>query len=128
MRAAFIAGLAYFALVFAAGFALGGLRLNVLEPRFGPLGAVLVELPFMLAVSWFACGWAVRRFKVPRAFPARLGMGASAFAFLMAAELGLSVFLFGQSVSAFLAGFAAPAGAAGLAGQIVFGLMPMMRK
>jgi hypothetical protein len=44
------AGLAYFALVFGAGFVLGVLRVSFLVPRFGERIAELGEMPLMLAV------------------------------------------------------------------------------
>lgn len=46
LRAA-IAGLAYFAVVFAAGFALGVLRVLFAMPILGETVAVLFELPVM---------------------------------------------------------------------------------
>ncbi len=55
MRAV-LAGVLYFGLVFALGFILGTLRVLVLEPRLGSTGAVLLELPVMLAASWLLCG------------------------------------------------------------------------
>lgn len=56
MRAA-LAGLAYFTLVFAAGFGLGTLRVLALAPILGEGGAVLLELPIILAIAWMACRW-----------------------------------------------------------------------
>ena len=79
------AGAAYFAVVFAAGFVLGTVRVLLLIPRLGALTSVLLELPLMLAISWMACGWALRRFRVPPRIPPRLTMGATAFALLMLA-------------------------------------------
>jgi hypothetical protein len=52
-------------------------------------------------------------------------MGAVAFVLLMAAELGLSVFAFGRTVGEHLDTFRTAGGAAGLAGQIVFALLPL---
>ena len=48
------AGLAYFAVVFAIGFALGTLRILMLIPQFGELASVLAALPLMLFTSWLA--------------------------------------------------------------------------
>ena len=55
------AGAAYFAIVFAVGFVLGALRVTFLAPAVGPLPAVALELPVMLAASWWTCGWLMRR-------------------------------------------------------------------
>ena len=41
-------GLAYFALVFGAGFVIGVLRVAFLVPRFGERLAELAEMPLML--------------------------------------------------------------------------------
>ncbi len=127
MTRAFAAGAAYFTFVFAAGFVFGAVRTLILEPRLGALAAVAVELPAMLAVSWLACGWTLQRFTVPPELGARAAMGASAFTLLMAAELALAV-AFGATAAGFVGGFAAPAGALGLAGQIAFALFPLMRR
>ena len=96
MRAAALAGSVYFAVVFLIGFGLGAVRVLLFAPRLGEVGAVLLETPIMLAVSWFLARWSVRRFRVPRLRAARAAMGTIAFALLMIAELGLSVLIFGQ--------------------------------
>jgi hypothetical protein len=121
------AGLCYFAIVFAAGFVLGMLRVLIVIPRIGELAAVLAELPVMLAISWLACGWLVKRFAVPARMPDRLAMGAIAFALLMAAELALSVYVFHRSPAAYVASYLSAPGAIGLAGQIAFALFPLLR-
>ena len=43
MYAALKAGLAYFALVFGAGFLLGAIRTTALAPRLGDVAAVTLE-------------------------------------------------------------------------------------
>ena len=118
----------YFGIVFAAGFALGTLRTLVLAPRFGALWAVLLELPVMLVISWWACGRVVTRFEVPPRFGSRAAMGAIAFAFLMLAELALSVSLFGRSTSEYAADLMTPHGLVGLGGQVAFALIPLVRR
>jgi hypothetical protein len=125
LRAAARAGLAYFAIVLAAGFVLGTVRTLLLAPALGDLAAVLAEIPFMLLVALVACRWLVRRLAVrPHALD-RLVMGGLGFVLLMAAELLLAL-AFGGSIAGFLKGFAEPAGAAGLAAQAVFGLLPLV--
>ena len=53
----------------------------------------------MLAASWASCGWCLRWFEVAPKADARAVMGGVAFALLMAAELAVSVLLFGQTAS-----------------------------
>ena len=115
-------------MVFAAGFALGTVRTLILAPRFGALPAVLVELPIMLGIAWIACGKLVARFHVPSGPPPRLAMGAFAFGLLMLAEVTLSVGVFGRSMNEFTDGLTTPHGLLGLSGQVLFGLMPVMRR
>lgn len=125
MVAGLIAGLFYFGTVFAAGVALGAVRVTLLVPAMGEFGAVLVELPVILGLAWLAAGWAVRRFDVPVGLP-RLVMGEVAFVLLIGAEFALGVAL-GRPPGAVVAGWATPAGALGLAGQVVFGALPWLR-
>ena len=52
------AGTAYFLVVFTFAFAMGVLRVLVLVPRMGEVAAVLIEVPLVVAVSWWVCRWA----------------------------------------------------------------------
>ena len=120
------AGVTYFAIVFAAGFALGTVRVLLLVPPFGELPAALLELPIMLGISWLVCAKVIARYQVrPRITP-RLTMGVVAFSLLMLAELALSLTLFSRSMNDFAHALATPHGMIGLAGQILFGLMPVI--
>ncbi len=122
------AGLVYFAIVFAAGFALGTLRVLVVAPHIGELPAVLAELPVLLGVSWVACGYAIRRCDAGATFDARGTMGLVAFGVLMVVEFLLANVGFGRSLAEHLSRYAGPAEALGLAGQMVFGAMPLFRR
>lgn len=116
----------YAAIVFAIGFLLGTVRVLLIAPRLGALGATLIELPVMLAASWIVCGRVLRR--LPLSAPgARLAMGAIAFVLLIGAEVALGVFGFGRTLPDQIAAMATPAGLAGLAAQIGFGLFPLLR-
>ena len=126
MKAGIKAGFVYFAIVYAAGFALGTLRVLVLAPALGASAAVLVELPIMLAVSWIACGFVLQRFAVPQA--ARATMAATAFVLLLLAELGTGIFAFGLAPEAAVARMVAPGNWLGLAGQLFFVVLPLLRK
>jgi hypothetical protein len=124
MRQLLQAAFCYFAPVFAAAFCLGVVRVLVLAPALGASGAVLLELPMVLALSWWVAGRVLQR------WPAvvRWQVGALAFAMLMAAEAGLAVVLMGQTPAAFGAGLMTLPGAIGLAGQIAFGPIPALRR
>lgn len=127
MRAV-VAGSRYAATVFAIGFVLGAIRIFVTAPWLGELPATALELPFMLAASWRVCGWVIRRHAVPAAWRARAIMAVAAFAVLMLAEVALGVIGFGQRLGEMLGAYAAPAARLGLAGQIGFALIPLLRR
>ena len=115
--------LAYVLPVFAVAFILGALRVTLVAPHIGPLAAVALELPLVLALSWVAAGRALRRW--PQA--PRLGLGLASFLLLMLLELATGL-AFGQTPGQFLTAMATLPGALGLAGQIGFGLIPLIRQ
>jgi hypothetical protein len=125
MGRALLAGAVYVAIVFAAGFALGVVRSLMLEPAVGPLAAVALELPVMLAVAWFTCGRLLHRW--PLSGAGAIVMGAVAFAALMALELGVSLGLAGRSLAGHWALYRQTAHQLGLAGQIAFALFPLVQ-
>lgn len=127
MSAALRAGLAYGVALFAAGFVLGTLRVLVMAPALGPVAAVVLELPVMLAVAWWLAGALARRFAVPRGVD-RLAMGLAGFVVLMACEVGLGLWGFGLTPLEVLAGFRSNEGALGLAGQTLVIIMPLLRQ
>ena len=118
------AGIFYFATVFVAGFALGTIRTLFLVPRIGEFGAVIIELPFMLAASWLACTWILRRMSLVASFAGALVMGLVAFACLMLAEFSLAALLLDQTPATYLNNMLEPAGLLGLIGQMMFAAMP----
>ena len=118
---------AYAGGAFAIGFALGAARVFLIAPRVGVVGAVLIELPIILAASWFVAGWAIRRFAVPPTRGALITMGAIAFVVLQGLEFALAIGAFGTSPRGFFANFAGLPGALGLAGQLVFAAIPTVR-
>ncbi|MGB8331474.1 MAG: hypothetical protein WCE62_15215 [Polyangiales bacterium] len=120
------AGITYFAVVFAAGFALGTARVLLLAPRLGEVLATILELPFMLGISWLACGKLIARFQIPPRIQPRVTMGAVAFVLLMLAEILLTVLLFNGSMNQFAEELTTPHGMIGFAGQLLFALMPLM--
>ena len=121
------AGAVYFASVFGVGFAFGTIRVFLLEPQFGALSAVLMETPFMLVACWFLSSFWVRKLNVDTAVSSRLIMGGVAFALLIAAELLLGRYGFGRSLGDQFAAMTTASGATGLAGQMLFGLFPLLQ-
>jgi len=119
------AGVAYFALVFVAGFLLGSVRVPLLEPRIGVRAAELAELPLMLAASAVAAQWVLGRIAVPARAPARLAMGAVALALMLVAEFGLVLGLRGMSVESYLAARDPVSGTAYYLSLCVFALLPL---
>ncbi len=124
MRAACLAALAYFVLVFALAFALGVARTLIIAPHIGETAAVLLEVPVLIVASWIV----VRRLLRNRSFtlPQRAVMGAIAFAMTMASEAMLSVIMRNQGVTDWAKAVATPLGLVGLAGQIAFAAMPIL--
>ena len=124
MRPAIAAGALYFLAAFAAGFVLGALRVTTIVPRMGELAAVLLELPLMLAASW----WFSRRILAHRtpefSRNQALAMGAAAFVMLMAAETLLGLTAFSRPLAEQWHRLLTPQGALGLSGQVAFALIP----
>ena len=122
----FKAALASALAVFAFGFVFGTIRIFLLIPHIGPLAAVSVELPFMLAISVLVWRLALRRFDIPADMTKRLIAGLSAFIVLMALEFGLSWMMSEAGPERFISEIINPAGLLGLAGQIAFALLPLI--
>lgn len=112
--------------VLMAGGAFGMLRIIVLEPALGPLWAVVAELPLMLAACAGAAAFVVGLWRVPPRAGARLWMGGGALVLLLAAEAALGHLLFERSLAETLARQTSLPGLLGLAGQVVFGLIPAL--
>lgn len=126
MKPAFLAGAAYFVLVFALGFVLGTVRVLVLVPQFGELYSSLTELPIILTAAWFMCRWLVNRFALDDHWPARAMMGITAFILLMMAELVLSTLLFDRSLLEHIVYYLNLHAMLGLAGQVAYAVFPLL--
>lgn len=120
-----MAALLYWAGIFALGMVLGTVRTLWLVPLLGELAAVACELPIMLGASWLWARRLVVRWRVRAGAPA-LAMGLSAFLLLMASELALGLLAFGQTPGQWLAGLGRAPGLLGLAGQVLFALLPWL--
>ena len=92
----------------------------------GPLPAVLIEIPVILAIAWIGCRWIIRQLAVPASIGERISMGVVAFALLMIAEYLLALSISGLSLSAYAATFATAPGFAGLAAQLLYAVFPIV--
>lgn len=128
MRASAIvrAGLSYFAIVFAVGFALAPLRELWAIPRFGARLGELLEMPFMLVAIFLAARYVVRRFRVGRGALPRLGLGVIALGCLLLAEIGVVFWVRGFTLTEYLAARDPVSGGIYLAMLGVFALMPLL--
>lgn len=120
------AGLAYFALVFGAGFVLGSIRVPLLVPRFGERVAELVEMPIMFVLIVASARFIVRRFSLPGDTAARLGAGFLALALLLAAEVLLAVALQERTLGEYVASRDPVSGTVYLAMLALFAVMPLV--
>lgn len=122
-----LAAASYFLVVFICAFAFGVVRVLVIALHIREIGAVLLEAPIILGLSWIVCGWAVERFSVPSKSRDRVSMGLIAFLLLMSAEIALAVLLFGRTLETYFQDFRRPAGALGLSAQLGFAAMPWIQ-
>jgi len=120
------AGVAYFALVFGAGFVLGIIRELWAAPRFGPRAAELMEMPVMLVVIVFAAFWIIARFGLSPAAPVRIAMGVVAIALLLAAEFSLVIWLRGLTMEEYLAARDPVSGAVYAVMLALYAMMPLV--
>lgn len=120
------AGIAYFVLVFGAGFVLGSIRVPFLVPRLGERVAELIEMPFMLAVIWVSARFIARRFALPASMGVRLSAGLLALGLLVAAEAFLAVALQERTLAQYVASRDPVAGTVYLAMLALYALMPLV--
>jgi hypothetical protein len=121
------AGFVYAGLVYAAGFALGAIRVVYVAPWIGTSTAIWIEIPLMLGISWVACGFVLRRSRATPTWGEPARMGAVAFGVLIAGEIAVGAFVFGRSPAEALAILVGAGNLPGLCTQILFALMPLVR-
>lgn len=119
------AGSVYFLLVFAAGFALGVLRVLLLVPRLGEGTAELLEMPVMLVVVFFGARRAVKWFEI-MGLGVALGCGLIALGLLVTAELTLVLAIQGTTFAEYIASRDAVSFTAYLISLGLFAVMPLI--
>lgn len=118
-------GAGYFALVFAAGFALGTLRVVLLQPYLGADVSRLAELPVMVVISFLAARQVMRR-AGPVERSDALAIGLLAFFLLLMAEMLLGRWLFRLPYSAILTDALTPIGFLNLLAQSLLIVFPAL--
>jgi hypothetical protein len=114
----------YFGLVFGAGFLFGAVRVPLLVPRLGVRVAELLEMPLMLLVVIIAARHVVRRFDLFLATGECVGIGLSALALMIGAELCLAALMQGRPLAQYIAGRDPVSGGAYLALLCLYAAMP----
>ena len=115
----------YFAIVFSAGFLLGAIRVLWLEPRVGPIVAVLCEAPCILTVIVAAARRIPRVMKLQRRPAALLLMGIGALMLQQLADLVVGIALRGNSPADQFDQFTRPEGKIYLLLLLAFAIMPL---
>jgi len=127
-RRSILAGLIYFALVFALGFVLGTLRVLYMAPLLGERWAVLIELPVIVAGCAAAAvvGLRAAGLHAERQLRARAVMGLVAVGLLLTLELSLVRWLRGLSLRDALIGGDWVATLAYRASLFLMGVIPVL--
>ena len=120
------AGIAYFTLVFGAGFILGLVRVPFRVPRLGERVAELIEMPFRFVVIWMSARFITKRFNLPANVMARLGAGFLALGLLVAAEVLLAVALQNRTLAEYVVSRDPVSGTVYLAMLALFAAMPLI--
>jgi hypothetical protein len=118
------AALLYFLIAYAAGFAFGIVREFFVTPYLDLSLALVIEQPFMIAVSFLAARFVMERGAL-RAPVDGLIVGLAALVLLLIAENVMSHVLRGISVFTLWADFTLVAALANYGGLGVFAMMPL---
>jgi nitroimidazol reductase NimA-like FMN-containing flavoprotein (pyridoxamine 5'-phosphate oxidase superfamily) len=120
------AAIAYFAIVFGAGFVLGPIRILFAVPRVGERVAELLEAPLMFMVIVLAARWIVRRFQLPARAVFRLGAGLIALVLGIVFEFTLVLTLRGLTLAEYFATRDPIAATVYYFTLVLFALMPLL--
>lgn len=118
--------LAYFLIVFGAGFILGTVRVLFVLPLFGERTAELLEMPLMLAVIVLAARWITRRYLQQAQSREQLAVGGIATGWMLAAEFLVGLTLRGLSPMEVLVNRDPVSGTAYYLSLLLFATMPWL--
>jgi hypothetical protein len=112
--------------VFAAGFVFGAIRVLWLEPRIGPLAAVLCESPLLLVAMAFAARWVPKLLRLRRDLASLGAMGLGALAVQQVIDLTVGFYVRGITPAEQFAHFATAPGLVYAALLVAFVAMPIL--
>ena len=118
--------LAYFLIVFGAGFLLGTIRVLFLLPVLGERAAELLEMPFMLIVTVLAARWIDRRFLTGVDDRGRIRVGVLATGLVLIADFVVGIALRGMTPRDMLFARDPVSGAAYYLSLLLFAVMPWL--
>jgi hypothetical protein len=125
MKAALLAGVAYFTVLFGTGAAFDLARIHYVGPHLSPLMAFLFALPVILAVAYLVCSWITDYLRVGTNTGHCIAMGGTTFTLLVAADVALSLVLAGEPSRAAAAATTSEPGL-GFAVQALASAFPLM--
>lgn len=120
------AAILYFAIVFGVALVLGPIRVLWLEPRVGPIVAVLCEAPFLVAAMVVASRWILGVMRLQRDLVSLALMGIGALLLQQVADLAVGMSLRDMSLGEQFAQFASPQGLIYLALLVLFAATPLL--
>ena len=118
--------LAYFLIVFGAGFLLGTIRVLLILPILGERAAELLEMPFMLIFIVLVAHWIDRRFLMGVDDRGRIGVGVLATGLVLIADLVVGIALRGMTPRDVLFARDPVSGAAYYLSLLLFAVMPWL--
>jgi hypothetical protein len=121
-----ITALVYFAVVFAAGFQLGTIRVLLLEPRIRAFVATLREAPFLLGAIVLAARWSPAATGLVAHQRKLVPIGLVALALQLIAEVVLGVAMRGKSIREIPRHFLTPEGRIYAVMRVLFAAMPWL--
>jgi hypothetical protein len=125
MRAV-LAGIIYALVVFAAGIVVTLVRLGFLQPIVGPIFALVLELPVVIALACFVSQEVINSLRISGAI-SRIAMGVVGFILLMLCEFLLANVLFQNAVGKFVNSLITWPGILGFTGEIAFAIIPVLQ-
>ncbi|GAB1262581.1 hypothetical protein NBRC116495_32880 [Aurantivibrio plasticivorans] len=116
----------YFCIVFLVGFAFGTLRILILVPSVGEQTAELIELPFMIAVCFWAARYIVYASSTVINRPQALCVGGLALLYLLVFEFSLVLWLRDLSLLEYMQTKYSISGVAYAMSLILYGVFPYL--